>query len=185
MACSWKALILYSVTAGDAKWCQPPILPSLKGWSRWWYGLPPSAKWSSGCSGSWLDFPQELKKGWCQWCGEKTSCEGWWRQWKLSSLEFNQVLFVWKPEKNLSVCVALPGLSCRGPLGTGASPWMRWIHVEFGGFVLCNPSWFCFKYTQERETHGWPLRKVGLDKNCFLFLKNAETRNLTKPPGKW
>lgn len=125
--------------------------------------------------GSHLDFSQELKEGWCQWYGEKTSCEGWWRQWKLSSLEFNQVLFVWKPEKNLSVCVVLLGLSCRIPLGLKTHHRWDGYMLNSGGFVLCNPSRFCFRYTQERETQGWPPRKMGLDKNC-LFLKKSETK---------
>lgn len=123
--------------------------------------------------GSHLDFSQELKEGWCQWCGEKTSCEGWWRQWKLSSLEFNEVLFVWKPEKNL---LAFLGLSCRIPLGLKTHHGWDGYMLNSGGFVLCNPSRFRFRYTQERETQGWPPRKMGLDKNCCLFLKKSETK---------
>lgn len=110
------------------------------------------------------------------------------------SMELSGVLSWWKPEKSPFSECCLAGLRLQSTLGGWSFPrvslQIRRVHSKFRGFVLYSPSWFCLGYTQGRDTHAWPTRKVVLDKNGHKFSEIQKSRrNLTPslsiPPGKW
>lgn len=118
--------------------------------------------------------------------GGGTFCKLWWRQWNLRSLEFFEVLFVWKWEKSFSAWY-LAGFELPSMCGDWnfprVLPQMRWRQVELKAFVLYR---VC-----ARKKYSWPLSSWVCVKVVISSKKKkkfqSQDKNLTtlsKPPRK-
>lgn len=123
---------------------------------------------NSGCSGTHLDFFTGVKD-WCQWWGGGTGggtfCKLWWRQWNLRSLEFFEVLFVWKWEKSFSAWY-LAGFELPSMCGDWSFPrvlpQMRWRQVELKAFVL-------YRVCARKKYSQLASELMSLCKSCHKF----------------